>query len=272
MKQITRHILSLVLTCAMLLSLLPAVALAEEPENTPNTAADTLAYPAPVNEPAGEPTQKVYVSKNGDDTTGTGESDKPYATLQKAVSTALDGATIYVMTNLTINELARITDKHLTITSVDPAQPVTLTRGSVQGADNNQSHYNSAMIEVTTVASEDSDNASSVTLTGIILDDAGRHDGTYFAQTNTSSISESNLDFFQDSMVTAHGKGNRAVNIVLGDGAVLKNYGGMSAVYGTANAHITMLAGSKITAPNVTDRVKSSSKPPKDETGAAGAV
>ena len=271
MKQITRHILSLVLTCAMLLSLLPAVALAEEPENTPNTAADTLAYPAPVNEPAGEPTQKVYVSKNGDDTTGTGESDKPYATLQKAVSTALDGATIYVMTNLTINELARITDKHLTITSVDPAQPVTLTRGSVQGADNNQSHYNSAMIEVTTVASEDSDNASSVTLTSIILDDAGKHDGTYFAQTNTSSVSESNLDFVQDSMVTAHGKGNRAVNIVLGDGAVLKDYGGMSAVYGTANAHITMLAGSKITAPDVTDRVKSSSKP-KDETGAAGAV
>lgn len=272
MKQITRHILSLVLTCAMLLSLFPVVALAEEPENTPNTAADTLADPAPVNEPAGEPTQKVYVSKNGDDTTGTGESDNPYATLQKAVSTALDGATIYVMTDLTINELARITDKHLTITSVDPAHPVTLTRGSVQGADNNQSHYNSAMIEVTTVASEDSDNASSVTLTGIILDDAGGYDGTYFAQTNTSSISESNLDFVQDSMVTAHGKGNRAVNIVLGDGAVLKNYGGMSAVYGTANAHITMLAGSKITAPNVTDREKSSSKPPKDETGAAGAV
>lgn len=216
MKQITRHILSLVLTCAMLLSLFPVVALAEEPENTPNTAADTLAEPVPI----AEPTQKVYVSAGGDDTTGTGESDKPYATLQKAVSTALDGATIYVMTNLTINELARITDKHLTITSVDPAQPVTLTRGSVQGADNNQSHYNSAMIEVTTVASEDSDNASSVTLTSIILDDAGKHDGTYFAQTNTSIVSESNLDFVQDSMVTAHGKGNRAVNIVLGDGAV----------------------------------------------------
>ena len=41
MKQITRHILSLVLTCAMLLSLFTVVALAEEPENTPNTAADT---------------------------------------------------------------------------------------------------------------------------------------------------------------------------------------------------------------------------------------
>lgn len=178
------------------------------------------------------------------------------------------------MTDLTINELARITDKHLTITSVDPAHPVTLTRGSVQGADNNQSWYNSAMIEVTTVASEDSDNASSVTLTSIILDDAGKHDGTYFAQTNMEieENTEGNLGFVQDSMVTAHGKGNRAVNIVLGDGAVLKDYGGMSAVYGTTNAHITMLTGSKITAPNVTDRVKSSPKPPKDETGAAGAV
>ena len=45
----------------------------------------------------------------------------------------------------------------------------------------------------------------------------------------------------------------------------------MSALYGTMNAHITMKAGSAITAPAVTDRVKSA-KPPKDETGAAGAV
>ena len=130
------------------------------------------------------------------------------------------------------------------------------------------------MIEVTTFASEDSDNASSVTLTDIILDDAGKHDGTYFAQTNMEieKNTEGNLGFVQDSMVTAHGKGNRAVNIILGDGAVLKNYGGMSAVYGTMNAHITMLPGSKITAPDVTDRVKSSPKPPKNETGPAGAV
>ena len=73
MKQISRHILSLFLACAMLLSLLPSVALAEEPENTPNTAADILAEPVPVT----ELTQKVYVSADGDDTAGTGKSDNP---------------------------------------------------------------------------------------------------------------------------------------------------------------------------------------------------
>lgn len=127
------------------------------------------------------------------------------------------------------------------------------------------------MIEVTTNLSDDSENASSVTLKDIILTDDGKHDGTYFAQTNSKTISEDNKDFVQDSMVTAHGKSNRAVNIILDSGAVLKDYGGMSAVYGTMNAHITMKSGSVITAPNVTDRVKSDAKP-EDETGPAGAV
>lgn len=248
----------------MLVSLFPAMALASDVDQAPET---TTSDPVP----AAEPTQELFVSDQGDDDTGSGSKDAPYATLQKAVEAARDGAVIYVMTDLEVNSLARVTDKHLTITSADAENPVTLTRGSVQGADNNQSHYNSAMIEVTTNGEEDSTDASSVTLTKIVLTDNGEHDGTYFAQTNTKTISESNLDFVQDGMVTAHGKSNRAVHIILGDGAVLEDYGGMSALYGTMNAHITMKAGSAITAPAVTDRVKSA-KPPKDETGAAGAV
>ena len=216
-------------------------------------------------------TQEIYVSQSGSDEGGTGGQNAPYATLATAVTEAQDGATIYVMDDLTVNSLARITDKHITITSVDPENPVTLTRGSVGGSDNNQHFYNSAMIEVTTNLSEDSENASSVTLKDIILTDDGKHDGTYFAQTNSKTISESNEDFVQDSMVTAHGKSNRAVNIILDSGAVLEDYGGMSAVYGTMNAHITMKSGSVITAPNVADRVKSDAKP-EDETGPAGAV
>lgn len=255
MKQRVRHLLSVLLVCAMVLSLLPISVLAEEletplttvtePAEAPKVEGDTEEDPEPAIEPAIEPeeeitpnpAQTIYVSSEGNDVND-GSNENPYATLAKAVEQAKDGAVIYVMTNLTVNTLARVTDKHVTVTSVNPDNPVTLTRGSVKGADNNQSHYNSAMIEVTTFASEDSDNASSVTLTDIILDDAGKHNGTYFAQTNSRSISESNLDFVQDSMVTAHGKGNRAVNIILGEGAVLKDYGGMSAVYGTMNAHI----------------------------------
>ena len=284
MKQRVRHLLSVLLVCAMVLSLLPISVLAEEletplttvtePTEVPEVESDTEEDPEPAIEPEEEitpnPAQTIYVSSEGNDVND-GSNEKPYATLAKAVEQAEDGAVIYVMTNLTVNTLARVTDKHVTVTSVNPDNPVTLTRGSVQGADNNQSHYNSAMIEVTTFASEDSDNASSVTLTDIILDDAGKHDGTYFAQTNSSSISESNLNFVQDSMVTAHGKGNRAVNIILGEGAVLKDYGGMSAVYGTMNAHITMKAGAVICDETVADRSKSA-KPHKEETGPAGAV
>lgn len=216
-----------------------------------------------------EPTA-LYVSSEGNDTNN-GHLETPFATLSKAVTTAEDGATIYVLSDLTVDTLARITDKHLTITSYDPDNPCTLSRGSVQGTDNNQSHYNSAMIEVTTTGSEDSDNASSVTLKNIILTDKGTHDGTYFAQTNNVSISTSNLDFVQDGMVTAHGLSNRAVHIFLGEGTVLQDFGGMSALYGTMNAHITMLSGSKICDNIVKDRGKSE-QPHKDENGPAGAV
>lgn len=208
----------------------------------------------------------------GGSDSNSGTKESPYATLAKAVEQAEDGATIYVMSDLTVNSLARITDKHLTIASVE-GQKYTLLRGTVQGSDNNQSHYNSAMIEVTTNGSEDSENASSVTLKNISLTDNGCHDGTYFAQTNTTieNNNQGNLAFVQDAMVTAHGKSNRAVYIVLDSGAELKDFGGMSALYGTMNAHITMKNESKIYDQTVSDRLKSDSKP-TNETGPAGAI
>lgn len=91
-------------------------------------------------------TQEIYVSQSGSDEQGTGGQNAPYATLATAVTKAQDGATIYVMDDLTVNSLARITDKHVTITSVDPENPVTLTRDSVQGSDSNQHWYNSAIV------------------------------------------------------------------------------------------------------------------------------
>ena len=138
--RITRMMSALLVLC-MLVSLFPAMVLASDVDQAPET---TTSDPVP----AAEPTQELFVSDQGDDDTGSGSKDAPYATLQKAVEAARDGAVIYVMTDLEVNSLARVTDKHLTITSADAENPVTLTRGSVQGADNNQSHYNSAMIEV----------------------------------------------------------------------------------------------------------------------------
>ena len=216
----------------------------------------------------------VYVSETGNDSND-GSQANPYATLANAVEMAEDGATIYLLSDLEITKNARITDKHLTFTSAE-GKTYTLTRGAdfESTSDNHQSYYNPGFIEVTTNGSEASENASSVTLTNIILDDEGIHEGTYFAQTNVNVTGETNgnLDHVQDSIITAHGLENRAVHIILGNGAVLKDFGGMSAVYGTTNAHITMQAGSEIYDKTVTDRKASADQKVKGETGPAGAV
>lgn len=44
----------------------------------------------------------VYVSSSGNDGTGDSSADKPFATLAKAVEAADDGATVYVMSDLTM--------------------------------------------------------------------------------------------------------------------------------------------------------------------------
>ena len=93
----------------------------------------------------------VYVRSDGNDTTGDGSADKPYATLAKAVTEAEDGSTIYVMSNLTMTKCARYYDKDLTITSLDPNDPVTIFRGTKFDRQNDpRSWYNPALIEVQT--------------------------------------------------------------------------------------------------------------------------
>lgn len=58
----------------------------------------------------------------------TAQRTKPYATLAKAVDAANDGATVYVMSDLTMTECARFYSKSLTITSLGDAT-YTITRG-----------------------------------------------------------------------------------------------------------------------------------------------
>lgn len=45
----------------------------------------------------------IYVSSTGNDAQNTGTKDLPFATLAKAVDAAADGATIYVMSDLTMD-------------------------------------------------------------------------------------------------------------------------------------------------------------------------
>ncbi len=187
----------------------------------------------------------VYVSSSGNDGTGDGSADKPYATLAKAVDAAENGATVYVMSNLTMKECARFYSKSLTITSGEGG-PYTVTRSEGFATQNDiaRSWYNPAMVEVQTTGSE----GARLTLTNIIFDDAGKKEGTVFAQAvsdgSVGAASNDNLVYVQDAIIAS----NATVpsTITLGKGAVLRNFGGMSAVRVTDQAKLVMKSGSVI--------------------------
>ena len=204
----------------------------------------------------------VYVSSSGSDGNG-GTQTAPYATLAKAVTEAEDGSTIYVMSNLTMTKCARYYDKDLTITSLDPNNPVTISRGTEfdPQSDHARSWYNPAMIEVQTR----DDKPAGLTLTNIIFDDDGKKEGTVFAQA-VSDGSIDNKTCVQDAIIAS----NATVpsTITLGDGAVLRNFGGMSAVRVTDQAKLVMKSGSVIEDASSITR----SKGDAGSVGPAGAV
>lgn len=172
-------------------------------------------------------TNVIYVSNAGSDTTGDGSQGNPYATLPKACSVAPDGGTVKIMTDLTSTALTRVTDKHLTITSSDPSNPVTVSRGDTfnTASDTMRPSYNPSMFEVTTNPGADHINASSIKFEDIILDDLGKH-------VNPSAR--------QDAIVAAYGLPNRHVSLTLGSGTVLRNYGGITAVLCKSMVNLTM--------------------------------
>lgn len=255
-------LLSVLLCSALVMGLLPAAAFAMELGNTPESVekaptsalekqtvseellseygeqknATKTANPAAQNAAA-----EIYVSSTGDDEQNTGTKDRPFATLAKAVDAAADGAAIYVMSDLTMDQCARFYDKSLKITSGDGG-PYTITRSAEfkQQKDTARSWYNPAMIEV------QSSSASSVglTLSDIILNDAGMHEGTVFAQAVSGDGNENNTVYVQDAIIASNA--TVPCTVTLGKGAVLRNFGGMSAVRATDQAKIVMESGSVI--------------------------
>ena len=236
-----RRILSSLMALVLCLTLLPAAAYAAE-----GTA--------------------VYVSSSGNDGTGDGSADKPFATLAKAVEAAENGATVYVMSNLTMTDCARFYSKSLTITSGEGG-PYTVTRDNsfTTQSDHARSWYNPAMIEVQTHTGGE---GAGLTLTNIIFDDARKHEGTVFAQASSgkSEGDESNKIYVQDAIIAS----NATVpsTITLGEGAVLQNFGGMSAVRVTDQAKLVMKSGSVIKDASSITR----SKGDAGSVGPAGAV
>ena len=241
-----RRILSSLMALVLVFGLLPATALAAEGEST---------------------TPAVYVSSAGDDTNGNGSEDKPFATLAKAVEAAENGATVYVMSDLNMTSCARFYNKSLTITSLGDAT-CTITRGDnfAQQQDNARSWYNPAMVEVQTTGGV----GAGLTLTNIIFDDAGKKEGTVFAQAvsdgSVGAASNDNLVYVQDAIIASNA--TVTTTTTLGDGAVLRNFGGMSAVRATGEAKLVMEPGSVIEDASSITR----SKGDAGSVGPAGAV
>ena len=208
----------------------------------------------------------VYVSSSGNDG-NVGTQTAPYATLAKAVDAAENGATVYVMSNLTMKECARFYSKSLTITSGEGG-PYTVTRGHGFAAQDDpaRKRYNPAMVEVQTTGGE----SAGLTLTNIIFDDAGKKEGAVFAQAvsdgSVGAASNDNLVYVQDAIIAS----NATVpsTITLGKGAVLRNFGGMSAVRVTDQAKLVMKSGSVIEDASSITR----SKGDAGSVGPAGAV
>lgn len=221
--------------------------------------------PGEANPAAQNAAAEIYVSSTGNDEQNTGTKDLPFATLAKAVDAAADGAAIYIMSDLTMDQCARFYDKSLKITSGEGG-PYTITRSAdfYQQSDTARSWYNPAMIEVQSLS------ASSVglTLSKIILDDAGMHEGTVFAQAVSDDGNADNTVYVQDAIIASNA--TVPCTVTLGEGAVLRNFGGMSAVRATDQAKIVMESGSVIedTMAGYT-RTKDSAA---DSVGPAGAI
>lgn len=56
---------------------------------------------------AGGAPKAVYVRSDGNDMTGDGSQEKPYASLAKAVEAAEDGSTVFVLSDLTLTNSVR---------------------------------------------------------------------------------------------------------------------------------------------------------------------
>lgn len=287
-----KRIFSTFLALSLVVSLLPTSVWAEEPkEGVPETPActcetrctedgvnkDCLVCTSDVAACTGEKTEEeqpqvdtpeqnngpvIYVSESGDDGNNGETAETAVRTLAEAVDKAPDGATIYVLSNLTTNKLARIVDKNITITSGDGGSyTITRTNSFETISDNARSWYNPAIIEVTTPGEQ----GASVTLENITLDDSGKHEGTVFAQ---AAAGRDNTKYVQDAIVAAYGTESATAEIILGNGAVLKDFGGMSAVRVAGGATLTMKDGSMICDDQVKDRMKGDA----GSNGPAGAV
>lgn len=162
----------------------------------------------------------VYVSNQGSDTDGDGSEGHPLASLAEAVSAVKDGGTVYVMSDLSIAKMAYVNGKSVTIDGGEHV--VTRADEFEKSQDLNRGGFNGSMFEVA--------NGATLRLESITLDDAMLHGGSEFVEEKTGQdVSDKNNEAkVQSGIITAFGDGHG--HVILGEGTILKNYGGLCAV------------------------------------------
>lgn len=187
----------------------------------------------------------IYVSEYGNDSWD-GTEVRPYATLAKAVDAAPEKATttIIVMSDIVIDECVRVNNKKIIVKSSEN-NVCTVSRGKNFDiiVDNERVLYNPAMIECSDMDFND-DYVPSITLENIVLDDCGLYEGQIFGREINKNYDKgniNNIEYVQDAIVAAYDG-----DIILDEGAALKNFGGMSAVHITGDSVLTMKNGSII--------------------------
>ncbi|MCL1970703.1 MAG: DUF5979 domain-containing protein [Candidatus Bathyarchaeota archaeon] len=201
-----------------------------------------------------------YVSVNGNDGTNDGLSEStPFATLEKTAGIINGLGTggnylVLVMTDLTSTACARYYGNSITITSLNPYNPVTVTRGAsfTTLSDVMRGWYNPPMLEIESADLTPVAPLISLTLTNIIFDDAYRHAGTTYnyaptwngINPSTPPTGWSSANYVQDAIVASYAN---CATIILGDGAELHSFGGMTAARAADGATLVMEANSQIT-------------------------
>ncbi|MCL2142417.1 MAG: hypothetical protein FWH46_06065, partial [Methanimicrococcus sp.] len=202
-------------------------------------------------------TETYYVSAFGNDLNDGLTELTPFETLAKTAGVINSAGTdgdylVIVMTDLTSTACARYYDNSVTITSPG-ATPVTVTRGIGFSTLNepNRGQYNPAMLEIGGDVSPSGPQIS-LTLKNIIFDDDFLHEGTTFDHQKKglgNSWATDNLIYVQDAIVASYSPNAK---IILGDGAQLHNFGGMTALRATDGATAIMESGSLITESSTT--------------------
>ena len=190
--------------------------------------------------------EEIFVSIDGNDETGDGSRELPFATLSHAAEAANGAAsdTVYIvlLSDIVSTRLARFYDKHIILVSDAETQTVTRGSGFEPAYDSVRGAYQPAMLECGRVEGTDR-QAAVITLANVILDDAGLQEGSSFATQQTASETEENLDFVQDAILAAYDGG---AGIILQSGSELRNYGGLSAVYLGSGCSLRMESDSAI--------------------------